>query len=163
MTGSARRWKMSPRTCAQLVLLALLLPVWGFGVVRGGRISEAIGLMPPFFAGDSARFALLRPRLQGTDTAYLLLDRAPHEAAGERLFVAQYALAPCVLSLARKVVEVAGDGWSGERRLVILAFDDSGRLAGALRRLEASAQRRGIAFRSEAFDDRLVLVTLGGG
>jgi len=144
-----------------MLFLALLLPVWALGVVRGERITRAIGVMPPFFGEDLARFERLRPRLAATPSATLLLDRARGLSGAERFFAAQYSLAPTVLTWASGVGEVIGSNGKGEPGLVLLAFDDRAQQAAALVELEAGARRQGLTFAAEPLDAVLTLVRLG--
>lgn len=144
-----------------VVFLALLLPVWALGVVRGQRLTGSIGAMPPFFGEDLARFERARPRLAASERLFLLVDRPVGLPAGERFFAAQYSLAPTVLSLAVAVETVVGSDWQGDPRLVLCAFDDPARRAEALAKLEAGARSRGVAYAVEPIDDVLTLVRLG--
>ncbi len=146
-----------------LVFLALLLPVWALGIVRGERITGAIAAMPPFFGEDLARFDSLRPRLHASAGAVLLFDQAARSSYGQRYFAAQYSLAPTVLSMAFEVDAVFEGNWSGQPRFVLCVFDDPGRRATALAAIETVARRRGLAYGAEQVDDLLTLVRLGEG
>lgn len=144
-----------------LLFLVLLLPVWGFGIVRGERITRAIAAMPPFFGEELARYENARPRLGGVAGAWLLSDRAPGLPFGERFFAAQYSLAPTVLQPAYTVDAAVGPGWKGEPRLVLCSFDDPGRRSAALEALAAAARSRGVSYAAEPMDAVLTLVRLG--
>jgi hypothetical protein len=144
-----------------MVFLALLLPVWALGVVHGERIARAIGVLPPFFGDDLARFDRLRPRLATAPSATLMLDRARGLPAAERFFAAQYSLAPTVLSWATGVDEAFGSHGKGEPGLVLVAFDDRAQHAAALVALEGRARRQGLTYEAEPLDEVLTLVRLG--
>jgi hypothetical protein len=140
----------------------LLLPVWALGIVRGERITRAVGTMPPFFGEDLARFERLRPHLAGTEKAILLVDRTHAQSAAERFFAAQSSLAPTLLSWPASVAEIVGGHWLGEPRIVLCAMDDGPQRATALAALEAAARRRGLSYSAEPVDAVLTLVRLGG-
>ena len=144
-----------------LLFLALLLPVWGFGIVRGQRITRAVAAMPPFFGEELARFERVRPRLESAAGAWLLSDRAPGLSFSERFFAAQYSLAPTVLAPAYTVEAVIAPGWQGHPLFVLCAFDDPGRLSAALAALEGAAHRRKLSYAAEPLDAVLTLVRLG--
>ncbi|MEO8197611.1 MAG: hypothetical protein ABI689_12930 [Thermoanaerobaculia bacterium] len=145
-----------------ILFLALLLPVWALGVLRGERLIGSVAVLPPFFGEDLARFDRVRPRLRASAGAILLLDSSARSSYGQRYFAAQYSLAPTVLSLAFAVDAVAGEGWKGEPRYVLCVFDDPGRHAAALAALESATRRRGLGFLAEPVDGVLTLVRLGG-
>lgn len=143
-----------------LVFLALLLPVWVVGLQRSERITGAISGMAPFFAEDLARFDRVRPSVATSARAYLFLDPELRRAYGQRLFSAQYSLAPTVLSLAFDVREVVGGQWSGQPRFVLCDFDDAGRRRAALSALEAESRRRNLLSEVVLEDGALTLVRL---
>lgn len=153
--------RVSPWSVRAILFVALLLPVWALGVERGERITRAIGAVPPFFGEELARFERVRPRLASRPTATLLLDRARSQTTVQRFFVAQYSLAPTVLSWAASANEVVGSHWKGESRLVLCALDDPAQQTAALAALEAGARRRGSTFAAEPIDAVLTLVRLG--
>lgn len=152
----------SPRlTLRGAIFLALLVPVWLAGVVRGERITSSIAHVEPFFAADLARFERLRPQLAGTDQAFLLLDRPNGFSSAERFFPAQYSLAPTVLHLVHDTGALIGAGWKGEPLTVLCAFDDPARLVGAMSALAGAAQQRTLSLETETVDSLLILVRIG--
>jgi hypothetical protein len=160
MPDPRRRSSLSVRA---VLFLALLLPVWAFGVRGGQRLTGSIRVMPPFFGDDIARFERLRPRLAPSDRVFLLMDRSGGLPAGQRFFVAQYTLAPVVLVKSVAAEAIAGQDWPGDVRLVICAFDDRASGARALAELEQRARARGLAFAAEPIDEVVTLVRLGDG
>ncbi|MEO8277885.1 MAG: hypothetical protein ABI639_16855 [Thermoanaerobaculia bacterium] len=147
-------------TTRGVLFLALLVPVWAFGTVRGARISAHIGQTPPLFARELTSFERLRSAFAGIDRGILLTDREGLPSAAQ-YFSAQYVLAPTVLSLALNVGELVGPAFGNGSMKVVCLFDDPATGDRAVETLRAEAARRSLPVRVQRFDQNLALVTIG--
>ncbi len=142
---------------AAWLLLTLVLPVWAVGFYHSLDMRRE-QIRPRDGDRWLKRYAALRPHLKGSPKATIVYGPTRRSQGNKRLFRAQYALAPTIVSLPRKRQE----GPPVRPRKLPLIYDHHTRssLDKALKPLAAQARRRGVAMRTEIVARGLAVVWL---